>query len=171
MSTEYRFYSFVNFYLSQIQQGIQTGHASVELLVKYAVDADFLPNPKYQEKLPTWEAGAMVGEWAQNHKTYIILNGGDADGVDNAHAIIASTDLPFCEFYESAGALRGLKTCVGAVIPDFIFNAQYDYLSSRDLPKDTPAYSYKDLTNKAIVYKPGDNYYDLVHLLRRSRLA
>lgn len=54
---EYRMYGMVPYNLSPIQQGIQFGHAVVEYGLHNYTDDD------YQE-------------WANNHKTFIILNGG-----------------------------------------------------------------------------------------------
>lgn len=53
----YRMYGLVPYNLSPIQQGIQFGHAVVEYGLHNYTDDD------YQE-------------WANNHKTFIILNGG-----------------------------------------------------------------------------------------------
>ena len=53
----YRMYGIVPFNISEIQKGIQFGHGVVEYAQKYFKDED------YQE-------------WAKNHKTFIILNGG-----------------------------------------------------------------------------------------------
>lgn len=52
---EYRMYGLVPYNLSPIQQGIQFGHAVVE----YGLIG-----------------GAEYENWARNHKTFIILNGG-----------------------------------------------------------------------------------------------
>jgi len=54
---EYRMYGLVPYNLSPIQQGIQFGHAVVEYMVKYRD----LPN---------------LTKWAEEDKTFIILNGG-----------------------------------------------------------------------------------------------
>ena len=54
---EYRMYGLVPYNLSPIQQGIQFGHAVVEYMLSFAD----LPSTK---------------EWAENDKTFIILNGG-----------------------------------------------------------------------------------------------
>jgi hypothetical protein len=54
---ELRMYGLVNYQLSGIQQGIQFGHAVVEYGLNHFVEKN------YQD-------------WANNHKTFIILNGG-----------------------------------------------------------------------------------------------
>lgn len=62
---EYRMYGMVPYNLSPIQQGIQFGHAVVEYGLHNYTDDD------YQE-------------WANNHKTFIILNGGTTN-LGNQH--------------------------------------------------------------------------------------
>jgi len=171
---ELRFYCFVNFYLSSIQQGIQTGHCAVDLVRKYAFDqADEVSEDDEKRAY-------VVNEWADKHKTFIILNGGDADGVANAMGVISRTDLPWASFFESDGALRGIQTCVGAVIPDFIFGAQFDAELTKELSEKFEGrkiytYQYDTGTDVGfepkIVFFPDDKYYGLIELLRGSRLA
>jgi hypothetical protein len=166
---ELRFYTFVNFYLSQIQQGIQTGHAAVDLVRAYED-----PDREMQIFATEWyERSAMVGEWADNWKTFIVLNGGDDDTIAKTFTILTDSGLPAVEFRESVQALNGIRTCAGAVIPDYIFNAQFDYHRSKTWPKETPVYSWisPDEGKTEYVYQPGHRYYDLIALLRRSRLA
>ena len=66
---EYRMYGLVPYNISPIQQGIQFGHAVVEYGLKHSNDAD------YQE-------------WAKNHKTFIILNGGTTNNGEDPHAAV-----------------------------------------------------------------------------------
>ena len=54
-----RMYFFAPFHLSGIQQGIQAGHAAMEYALKYGDDPRFL-------------------DFIKNHKTWIILNGGNS---------------------------------------------------------------------------------------------
>ena len=57
---ELRMYGFTMYNLSEIQKGIQFGHTVVEYGLKHFKDKD------YQD-------------WANNHKTFIILNGGTSN--------------------------------------------------------------------------------------------
>lgn len=111
-----RFYSFSNWMLSSIQQGIQPGHAAVELFVKYG-------------RIPPNSSGAeltkfnMLYDWADDHKTFICLSGGDYKGV----TVIAQffddvrNPYPFAAFYEDQDSLGGLMTSVGIIIPEKIY--------------------------------------------------
>lgn len=115
---ELRFYCFVNFYLSSMQQGIQTGHCSVELVMKY------LQNGNPFDKSISDDQVELVRKWADTYKTYIILNGGDYDGTSRLDPLVASSGFPFARFFESEGALKGLQTCIGVVLPECVFNAK-----------------------------------------------
>jgi hypothetical protein len=72
---EYRMYGIVPYNMSPIQQGIQFGHAVVEYALKHSQD------PEYQE-------------WAKNHKTFIILNGGTTNNGQEPHALV-QRDEPY----------------------------------------------------------------------------
>src|SRR5271167_740197 len=100
---ELRLYSFVNFYLSSIQQGIQTGHAAVDLVRKYA------DRNRYNSDI-TPENVEMVANWADNHKTFIVLNGGDLKSMCTLLVTLEKCGFPFVDFHESSDALGGIMT-------------------------------------------------------------
>jgi len=58
-----RAYFFGNMYLSSIQQGIQAAHVVTEMFTKYPIDHECI---KFDD----------LNDWANNHKTMILLNGG-----------------------------------------------------------------------------------------------
>lgn len=62
---ELRMYGLVNYNISPIQQGIQFGHAVVE----YGQKMKYLG--EHKQSLNT-----QYNDWADNYKTFIILNGG-----------------------------------------------------------------------------------------------
>ena len=91
---KFRMYGLVNYQLSGIQKGIQFGHAVVEYGLKYFND------PDYQE-------------WANENKTFIILNGGTTNsdmlslGTLNQHAdFLKRLGIKFTEFYEPDRAIN-----------------------------------------------------------------
>lgn len=118
---ELRFYAFANFYLSSIQQGIQTGHAAVDIVRKYT-------KTEYDPLDPACPR-QMVEDWADNFKTFITLNGGNHTGIQKALELASNSGYPFVAFHEDEDSLAGLMTSVGVVLPDYIFNLrkkQYD---------------------------------------------
>lgn len=66
-SLSYRMYGLVPYNISPIQQGIQFGHGAVEFMLKYAAKRE-------------------VSKWATEDKTFIILNGGSTNNLDEESA-------------------------------------------------------------------------------------
>jgi len=109
-----RVYSWNNFYLSSIQQGIQALHSTAELFTKY----------KYLSG-DTVAQHHMLFDWATNHKTVILLNGGDTDALIDLKGFLNSPDNPYPHafFEESPGALNGCLTSVSIVLPERMYDA------------------------------------------------
>lgn len=112
---ELRCYTFTDFMLSSIQQGIQSGHAAMELVNKYMVSEG-------------WQNGyaEQVADWVANHKTIICKNGGAYADICDWLAFFedgeasGSHTLPFTGFTEEA-AQGGNLTSVAVILPARIF--------------------------------------------------
>jgi hypothetical protein len=159
---ELRLYSFVNFYLSSIQQGIQTGHAAVDLVRKYTANGNPLRRDitSYHEHL--------VEQWADAHKTFIILNGGDSVGIANATSLIARNGVfPWAIFKESDISLSGIQTCVAVVLPEYIFNATKRFKADGDYEW---VYMFEE-EQKEQIYTRGHEHFELVNFVKSCRLA
>lgn len=104
-----RAYFIGNMYLSSIQNGIQAGHCISELFVKY------------QNSTPT--ASKDLLDWATNHKTMILLNGGYNSVVTEFSDFLIAADNPYpwAPFFESEDAMGGMQTVVGIVLPQKIY--------------------------------------------------
>jgi len=117
MMEELRCYTFTNWMLRPIQQGIQPAHASMELFNKYLLNEG-------------WQNGYAenVADWSQNHKTMICLNGGNAKGIRewleffNVGELNGHSALPFAPFYEDEQSLDGGLTSVAVILPARIFD-------------------------------------------------
>lgn len=158
---ELRLYCFVNFYLSSIQQGIQTGHAAVDLVRKYTAHGNPLRASitSYHEHL--------VEQWADNYKTFIILNGGDSVGIANATDLIAKNGVfPWASFSESENSLKGIQTCVAVVLPEYIFAAEKQFKENGDYD-----WIYRYEEEKSQVYSRGHQHFELVNFVKNCRLA
>ncbi len=110
-----RLYCFGNMYLSSIQQGIQSLHATVEMFLKYDdVDVEI-------------EQQLMLMDWATNHKTVQLMNGGYGKHIRELHSWFEQQTndglckFPFADFHEEADALDGAITCVSIVLPERIY--------------------------------------------------
>lgn len=100
--TELRCYTFTIFQLSTIQQGIQAGHAAVEL---------------------TRRGHDLTMDWAENHKTFVWLNAGTYGDLLRLIQFLQSKENPYpwASFAESEEFLGGLTTSVAIVLPERIF--------------------------------------------------
>ena len=109
-----RAYTFTNFMLNSVAQGIQPGHCLTDIL------------RDYQKNCPESIAREIAEDWADNHKTMICLNGGNHAGIKNIWAqleeIGAILQLPCGKFHEDEDTLGGLMTCCGIVVPEEIYN-------------------------------------------------
>lgn len=114
MYLEYRMYGLVPYNLSPIQQGIQFGHAVVE----------------YQQLVNTEQSfGKLYDKWAQNDKTFIILNGGTTNthperlGTLNKDAVnLMNNDVLISIFTEPD--LGDQLTAVVFLVDERIFNRE-----------------------------------------------
>lgn len=115
MNHDLRLYTFVNFYLSSIQQGIQSAHVTHSLFVKY----------------PSHEANSILWDWAISAKTMIVLNGGAFEDITRAFQLVNESNLthnsvalPFEFFCEDGPSLGGIMTSFGIVLPPQIYDAK-----------------------------------------------
>ncbi len=114
-----RAYYFGNMYLSSIQQGIQAAHVTHELFLKHTVHS------KYTSDIIGDRQRDMLYDWARNHKTMILLNGGYADNLRELIQLFhnRTNPYPWAFFNEGQDSLDGALTCVGIVLPEKIYAA------------------------------------------------
>jgi len=158
--SELRLYTFTNFMLNTISQGIQPAHVVGDLGIKYRFDNS--------------SEGERYWDWATNHKTLISLNGGNyAMIVEKYNQLTELVDmvaipLPVCPFFEDEATLGGLMTSVGVILPEEIFDA---------FEGENGAYVYKrfvkDSNNmtEVWIYEVGSPEWNLVKLVKSCGLA
>lgn len=122
-----RAYFFGNMYLSSIQQGIQAAHAVSEMFIRFPI----------QDLAVQRVPGDLILNWAQNHKTMILLNGGYAatiqDLVDffDKQSMHDTVEYPWAPFYEEQDSLNGALTTVGIILPEKIYLIAAEIRSER----------------------------------------
>lgn len=146
--SDLRLYTFVNFYLSSIQQGIQSAHVVSNLFVDYRGAKS--------------KAAKLLWEWAEWSKTMIVLNGGMAINIEHdflsAHraADWRTIPYPFTSFAEEAGAIhqeRSACTAWGIVLPPEVYNAKpVEVFPSR---VGFSALKAEELTTMTPIWEPG----------------
>jgi hypothetical protein len=150
-----RFYSLVNYYLSDLQRGLQTAHAVSEMLV----------DPKNcKAKLQHYH------QWAKDHKTIIILNGGNSkmlqESYDNLSIWCTAAGLPITKFHEDEQSLNCALTCVGLVLPEEIYGAKRasnDFISHYEF-RNADGIWMKN-------YYPAEPAYQILEILNKFKLA
>ena len=122
-----RAYFFGNMYLSSIQQGIQAAHVTHELFRKYKVASKQFD---------------VLANWADLHKTMILLNGGYADNLRTLIDMFNNTQnpYPFTWFNEGEDSLDGALTCVGIVLPEKIYETASMIRRTPELGDDIQKY-------------------------------
>ena len=154
-TSQLRLYSFVNYYLSGLQHGLQTAHCVGELATSVLAERE---HP---------EAASLFKSWASDHKTIIILNGGNSGGLNNLYyaltPLAAKLKLPLTRFHEDAVSLNNALTSVAIVLPDHIYDAELPddlYLTKdgdksldRMFSKDGLELTQEELKVKEIIYE------------------
>lgn len=134
-----RLYTFCNYYLSSLQQGLQTAHVVAELFNDYK---------RKQEE-------SQLFDWSLNHKTIVILNGGNCESLKELNTFLNSdsNDFPHTSFNEDEQSLNGALTCVGIVLPEKIYSNAAKMRENRKL-RFTLTVDFK----YHIVYEYDSNY-------------
>lgn len=96
-------------YLSSLQVGLQSAHCLGEMFLKYPQQSG--------------NRADMLYDWAHNHKTMILLNGGYSSDLQALDTLFHHGDniYPHSSFCESGEALSGALTCVGVILPEKIY--------------------------------------------------
>ncbi len=108
-----RLYCWGNMYMSSIQQGIQSLHCLSEMYVKYTPLID------------AWDGGKSLWDWAQNHKTVIVLNAGEMSALEKVEDLMSevANPYPWALWRESKDAINGALTNVGVILPERMYKA------------------------------------------------
>lgn len=112
-----RLYSIVNQYITVIHAGIQTAHAQHELFLNY---------PQR-----TGPGADLLWDWALEDKTIIVLEGGYQSNLEELYESMRQIEtLPSAKFHESKDALNGALTAIAIVLPEYMYDPQYDIFSN-----------------------------------------
>jgi hypothetical protein len=119
----YRLYTFVNhIYMSEKQFGIQTAHLTSTMMNNVA-----------KLKGEDLESYRMVHDWAENSPTIIMCQGGNVAMLTELYAklkpMAADLGLPVAKFHEDEASLGGVITCVGVLVPEYLFDCEVTWLA------------------------------------------
>ena len=104
-------YTFIHSYICGIQVGIQASHSNIEIM------RNLTP--------ATCIRDSEISKWADEHKTFVWLDGGDSETLEDTINLIQAASIPYAYFNEpamkcsSAGPLdAGMITAVTAVLTE-----------------------------------------------------
>ena len=114
---KFRLYTFGNFYMSSIQQGIQGLHSTAEMFIKYDYSSQ----------------RSDLFQWARADKTVICLNAGMDVNLQSIKAGFESPDNPYAWsfFNEAPEAMNGMLTNVAIILPDRIYHTAQNIRSRK----------------------------------------
>ena len=98
-----RMYFFTMYNLSGIQKGIQCGHAAVE----------------YSRLAITCETHSQYFEFADKHKTFIVLDGGNSNDMITRSCELDSLNIPHACFREPD--LNDSMSAIAFILPEEIY--------------------------------------------------
>lgn len=147
-----RAYFFINCYLSQIQQGIQSAH----ILGEMVRESDALRI--HRESMESF---------LEHHKTIIVCNGGNNDSIRELVEFFADERNPyqFATFNEDEGSLDGALTGVGILLPEEVYLPRWDREKGCYILERVPGY-----TNEITLEKNG-YFFELTDKIKSFRLA
>jgi hypothetical protein len=122
-----RYYGFGNYYLSSLQQGLQAQHCVVEMVNSYNPYQTPDLDPTVAQRSPPTTAQiqgwTIFDDWAKNHKTIVLLNGGNALELSELRTFLMMQDViyPYAAFREDKSSLNDCITSVGIILPPRIY--------------------------------------------------
>lgn len=160
-----RLYTFINFYLSSIQQGIQTAHILGEFVnIANGSANDFT---KLQKE--------MFFEWCRDHKTIVVCNGGNNKNIRETISLFEDPRNPFpwAHFHEDGESLDSALTGVGIVLPEELYDMQVSFVfDGKDKPrKKIYTYTSEDARGVTVLDDPTTYKYQLVDRIKSAPLA
>lgn len=108
-----RTYVLLHTYFKSLLNGVQGGHACVELLRKYSRSTSMASN--------------IVSHWADTDKTLVYLDGGVSlhmhDTLAKFESLGQRVQLPWACFFEDKATLEGMLTAIAVTLPESICKA------------------------------------------------
>lgn len=114
----YKAYFFGNYYLSDVQQGVQGMHVTSGYAKKYVFSEPV--GEQFDNALNVFK------EWACNDHVVVLLNGGNSESLSGLINMFDTKENPFpwMFFNEDNASLNGALTSVGIILPRCLSNAR-----------------------------------------------
>jgi hypothetical protein len=160
-----RLYSFVNYYMSQLQHGLQTAHCVSDMACNVLFSGIDSP-----------EADAFY-KWAEDHKTIIICNGGNTQQLEDLHFslvdLAAGFNLPLVKFYEDEQSLNCALTSVAVLVPEWAYDSKF---FKGETSPDAYVWNHAHLNDdvdmpSTMRFVDGTNKFKFISIIKSYRLA
>jgi hypothetical protein len=149
--TAMRAYFFANSWLSGIQKGLQSAHVVAEM-----AQAEFAMEGEHDGHDNPFQ------EWAEKHKTIIILEGGTHANLLSICEVLERGPLCWSDFSEDEESLNKAMTCVGVIVPERIYEAarvvrQYKlkWVNAHESPCDKLIFNWEAILRHDEPDRPG----------------
>lgn len=119
-----RRYFFTNMYMGGIHTGIQSGHAAEEMWAN--VVRSFLTSPTEYAEMKL----KYLLDFAENHKTWIILNGGDHYKLSEFYQFLINARNPYTFSSFQEPGLNGAITSVSVILPERMWDETATYVGN-----------------------------------------
>ena len=131
-----RAYFFINYYVSGIRAGIQAAHAIDQMWLQFM-------EALQRGTLSALEQSRfeMLCEFSKNHKTFILLHGGDHAELNDLANLLASDENPYPWAKFSEPGLNDAITSVAIVIPERLYDEASTEVGRGLVEPETGAYS------------------------------
>lgn len=153
-----RAYVLLHTYFKSLLNGVQGGHACVELSFKYEPE--------------TMEA-QMYRQWSRQDKTLIFLDGGVSLHLHGIFGQLQSlgedSRMPWAHFNEDAATLEGMLTAVVVVLPESIVKA--DVLDWEAAKTNQTGFIHDDLVKLGMTVSNNQVFTGVIDWLRSRPLA
>ncbi|CAL9967962.1 hydrolase [Vibrio phage D69] len=110
-------YTFIHSYIYGIQVGIQAGHSNIEIM------RNLDPGNHARDK--------AIADWADFHKTFAWLDGGDSDTLNDAINVLQLSGAPYAFFNEPA--LKSPGSDVGVVTAATVILTEEEVQAADDI--------------------------------------
>jgi len=145
---------FNNFYVAGIRTGIQAGHSAEEMWMK--ATKRFLADPSAENR----KVLEYLIEFADNHKTWVILTGGDHDALSDFFTFLLESDNPYPVSIFREPGLGNAITSLSIVLPERMYDdfsrmvarsamkAETDKINPGNLPAQIPDDQFQEYWNR-----------------------
>jgi len=129
-------YFFVMYNLSGIQKGIQAGHAAVEYGLKYG-------------------GRKVYKNFAQYHKTFILLDGGGSEDMKLRMEELESFEVDYATFYEPD--LNNSLSAIAFIVPESVYGLDIKGLEDVHTNNYKEIHSYVEFARHLKSFKLASN--------------